>query len=150
MINDVIVVAFIGMVVAQTIKVPILRMKDGFWDWRMVFSTGGMPSSHTAAIVATALQVGLDSGFDSPLFGLAFVCASVIIHDAVKVRGESGKQASQINAINDALGKLVDVIDVNISEEERDERLKELIGHTVSEVLGGILCGMLVVLIYNI
>ncbi len=141
--NEVIIVCIISWALAQTFKLPIYYLRKGEWNPSIMLSTGSMPSSHTAIVVAMALEVGSILGYDSPEFGIGFVIAGIIIHDAVKVRGESGKQAQIIN-------QLLDAIDIHIDAVKRQEKLKELIGHTVSEVIGGFLVGASVVFVYNL
>ena len=52
---------------AQFIKVPIYFVVSKKWDWRLVTSTGGMPSSHSAAVTALSTGVALDHGMNSTL-----------------------------------------------------------------------------------
>lgn len=147
--NEVIIIGFVAMIVAQVVKIPIYYLKENKLDYKIAFSTGSMPSSHSAVVVATALQVGLIEGYDSAVFGVAFVLMGITIHDAVKVRGESGKQATVINTINKNVQMIMQIIDIKNTEEERNKNLKELIGHTASEVLGGILTGIILFIIMN-
>lgn len=141
--NQVLFVCILAWAIAQTMKYPIYYLKTGQSNIGIIFSTGSMPSSHTAIVTSLALEVGKVAGWNSPVFAVAFVLASIVIHDAVKVRGESGKQAQIIN-------KLVESLDFHVNFEKRQERLKELIGHTTSEVIGGFVVGLVVFLIYNL
>jgi len=94
-----------------------------------------MPSSHAAFVSALATTVGLDQGFDSALFAVCVVFASVVMYDAAGVRRAASTQARIINQIVDELfhGKPI-----------REERLRELLGHTPVEVLVGSVVGILV------
>ncbi len=148
--NDIIAVSFLCMVVAQVIKIPFYYLKTGEWNKQIVFSTGSMPSSHAAVVVGLASATGQTVGFDSPSFAIAFVFAAITIHDAVKVRGESGKQAKAINSLTTELSLLYQSLNMSADRYKREQNLKELIGHTYSEVLGGILTGLLVTYIYFI
>ncbi len=141
--NEVIIVCIISWAIAQVLKLPIYYLKKDEWNPRIMLSTGSMPSSHTAIVVSMSLEVGAILGYGSPEFGICFVIAGIVMHDAVKVRGESGKQAQIIN-------QLLDAIDIHIDAVKRQEKLKELIGHTVSEVLGGFIVGASVVFVYNL
>lgn len=131
-----------AVIIAQWFKLPVYYFKYGEWDWKIVTSTGSMPSSHTAFVTSLAFSIGIIEGFDATIFALAFVFALITIHDAVKVRGESGKQARVLNQMQDDLQIVASMANVkNINKSE--EKLKELIGHTNIEVLGGLIIGFI-------
>ena len=100
------------------------------------FSTGGMPSSHAAAVVALATAAGLSQGFNSPMFAACGVLSVIVMIDASGVRYETGKQATIINKITKELfsGKV----------EEINTGLKELVGHTPFQVFMGFVLGIAV------
>ena len=102
----------------------------------LLFSTGGMPSSHAAAVVALASAVGLSQGFGSAAFACAGVLAVIVMIDASGVRYETGKQATILNRITKELfsGKAEDI----------NTGLKELVGHTPFQVFMGFLLGIAV------
>jgi uncharacterized protein len=118
-----------------------------FWGWvrhkrfdlRTLFTTGGMPSSHSALVCSLATILGYDDGLDSPLFAMAVILALIVMYDARGVRQESGKQARILNRMMRELfsGK-------PISEQE----LKELLGHTATEVAVGAVVGVIYSLIW--
>ena len=93
------------------------------------------PSSHTAFVVSLTLMIGATQGFDSAIFALSFTMAAIVMYDATGVRRETGKQAVVINEI-------VQKMFVN-GESITDEELKELVGHTHVEVIGGVIVGLL-------
>jgi uncharacterized protein len=133
--NKVLVAVIIGWLLAQVLKIPTEYLRSRRWLWAMIFAAGGMPSSHTALMVSGTLAVGLYHGFDNPLFAIAVGATMIIAHDAAGVRRQAGKHAERINLLFDELlhGHLW-------SEDE----LKEVIGHTPLEVVGGIILGLLV------
>ena len=96
---------------------------------------GGMPSSHTALVVSLAAGIALREGLDSDLFAVAVVLAGIVMYDAAGVRRAAGKQAKVINKL---------VREMRVEHKVRDTRLKELLGHTPLEVLGGAVHGILV------
>ena len=100
----------------------------------MFFAAGGMPSSHSALLVSGTLAVGLYHGFDNPLFGLRVAITMIVVHDASGVRRQAGMHAERINLLFEELlkGHMWD-----------ENELKEVIGHTPLEVIGGILLGFL-------
>jgi uncharacterized protein len=133
--NKVLVAVLAGWLLAQILKIPTEYLRSRKWLWAMIFAAGGMPSSHTALMVAGTLAVGLYHGFDNPLFAIAVGVTMIIAHDASGVRRQAGKHAERINLLFDELlhGHFW-------SEDE----LKEVIGHTPLEVIGGIILGLLV------
>ena len=64
-----------------------------------LFASGGMPSAHSAAVVAMATVIGLKDGINSGLFGLALLFAIIIMYDAMKVRRSSGEQGAVIHQL---------------------------------------------------
>ena len=121
--------------VAQALKIPAYYLVEKKWDWHRFFGSVGMPSSHTAFVVSLTLMIGATRGFDSAIFALSFTMAAIVMYDATGVRRETGKQAV---IINESVQKMF----VN-GESITDEELKELVGHTHVEVIGGVIVGLL-------
>lgn len=134
------IAALIGWFVAQGMKIPIHYLVEHTWDWRRFFGSGGMPSSHTAMVVASSIMVGSLEGFGSPVFAVAVVLSFIVMYDATGVRRETGRQAEIINRI------LRDVL-IN-GKPISDRELKELVGHKPIEVFGGFLVGLAVAGMY--
>lgn len=127
-------------ILAQALKIPTYFLVEKQLNWRRFFGSGGMPSSHTASVVALSTLVGARNGFDSPLFAISLAFSVVVMYDAAGVRQETGKQGAIINVI---LRKVL-IDGKTISDDE----FKELVGHTPFEVLGGVLVGLLVGLVF--
>ena len=138
--NHVLFAALLGWFFAQGAKIPIYYLVEHKWDLRRFFGSGGMPSSHTAMVIASAIMVGLLEGFDKPVFAVAVVLAFIVMYDATGVRRETGTQAAVINQI------LKDVL-IN-GKKISDEELKELVGHTPLEVACGAITGVVVATVY--
>lgn len=121
----------IGWLVAQAIKFGLTLRKDGF-GWGDFVQSGGMPSSHSAFMVALATLVGLSNGLTSVSFGIAAALTGIIIYDAMGVRRTTGQQTDAINE----LAKLHKV------------KLKSVItvsrGHTPVEAFVGSMVGLIV------
>ncbi|MBR6185253.1 MAG: divergent PAP2 family protein [Clostridia bacterium] len=132
--------AVMAWAIAQAIKVLITVWLKREWDWRRWFGMGGMPSSHTAFVFSLMLMVGIKEGVASASFALAFALAAVVIYDAMGVRAETGKQGAVLNEIL----RRVLVEGQPITE----DTLKELVGHTPLEVLGGLCVGLAVTLMF--
>ena len=139
--NRPLVCAFFAWALAQVIKFFLYWAIEKKINWRRAWGSGGMPSSHSATVLALAVSLGLEQGFDSPSFALAVVMMSIVIYDAMGVRYETGKQGKIINQILEELfveGKPL-----------TDEKLKELVGHSPLEVLGGlIVCSLVLAVMY--
>lgn len=146
--NEILFVAIMGMVLAQLIKFPIYYLKHGKVYPPIILSTGSMPSSHTSFVVSLATAVGISSGTNSAVFAVGVVFAMITLHDAVKVRGESGKQAVVINELVLMVDELGQSINPKNDRAVRQDKLKTLIGHTGSEVLAGLILGLVWPLIY--
>ncbi|NLI20657.1 MAG: divergent PAP2 family protein [Clostridiales bacterium] len=140
LLNHVVICSPIAWFVAQALKVPLYYRVEHRWDWGRFIGSGGMPSSHTAMVVALSIAVGTLEGFQSALFGICFVLSTIVMYDATGVRRETGTQATVINQI------LKDVL-IN-GKRISDEELKELVGHTPFEVLGGFVLGAITAITY--
>src|SRR5690554_6470038 len=90
-------IAIFAIFFAQFIKVPIFFAITRKVDWSLLTSTGGMPSSHSAAVTALTTGVGLEAGFDSSLFAVAALFAIITMYDAAGVRRQAGEHAAIIN-----------------------------------------------------
>lgn len=92
-ISPYLLAALIGWVVAQGGKylIAVARSRTAR-EFRSLYISGGMPSAHSATVVAVATVVGLRDGVDGGLFGIAALLAAVVMYDAVMVRRSSGRQ----------------------------------------------------------
>ena len=107
--------------------------------WKFIVGSGGMPSSHSAVVAATAVSCGILYGFGSASFAVSTVLAIVVMRDAAGIRREAGKQAEAINAVTAELSKR--------KKNFADYTLAELLGHTPFQVFVGALLGVLMALL---
>lgn len=135
--NDTLIVSIIAWVLAQASKLVIVVLRERRVDLHVMASAGGMPSSHSAVVVALATRVGIDAGVGSTEFALALIFAGVVLYDAAGVRRAVSIQARILNRM------LEEVIEYQRFSEKR---LLELLGHTPFEVFVGSLLGLLVAL----
>jgi acid phosphatase family membrane protein YuiD len=133
--NHIFWTAMVGWFLAQGLKIPIDYLQNKRWNWALFFGAGGMPSSHSALVTSAALAAGLYHGFNSPIFALAVVVAMVVVYDASGVRRQAGMQATKINVLVEELLK---------GHPISQEHLREVIGHTPLETIGGVLLGLVV------
>lgn len=125
---------FGGWIVASTVKMILAAFKTHEFDFVYLFSTGGMPSSHSAAVCGLAAGIGYTYGFGSPLCVLATAFAVVTMFDAATVRRAAGEHARVLNAI---------VRDIKELKFKPKKRFRELLGHTRTEVVWGMVTGIL-------
>lgn len=120
----------------QIVKFAIFTMKHG-WKPEYMFTHGHMPSAHTAFAVSLAVSVGWYEGVTSGSFAIAAALAFVLVDDAARIRMYLGDQGRYLNM-------LVQQLDI---DESKFPRLKERVGHRVSEVIVGGLIGLIATLI---
>ncbi|MDF2037430.1 divergent PAP2 family protein [Cytobacillus oceanisediminis] len=133
---------------AQFVKVPIQFIATRKVDWSLLTSTGGMPSSHSAAVTALSTGVALETGIDSAVFAVSAVFAIITMFDATGVRRQAGEQAIVLNQLVADFNKFVEEAKTwqKKEEQEKQKELKELLGHKPIEVLFGGLTGILLTL----
>lgn len=136
---------------AQFIKVPIYYIVSRKLDWSLITSTGGMPSSHSAAVTALSTGVALDHGLDSSIFAISAVFAIITMFDATGVRRHAGEQATVLNQLVLDFNKFVEEAKVwpKKAESDKQKKLKELLGHQPIEVFFGGLTGILLSLLLH-
>ena len=134
---------------AQFVKVPIHFIATKKLNWSLITSTGGMPSSHSAAVTALSTGIALQSGLHSPVFAVSAIFAIITMFDASGVRRQAGEQAIVLNQLVADFNKLVEDVKTWPKKEEQEKRneLKELLGHKPIEVFFGGLTGIILTLI---
>ena len=128
--NRILIAGALGWLTAQVLKTIIFAITNHGLNWSRLVGDGGMPSGHSATVTAIAVSCGMELGFDSPIFAVACFMAIIVMHDAMGVRRETGKQSQVLN-------HLVEVVYAkNLTPEEK---LKEFVGHTPLQVFFGFL-----------
>lgn len=115
---------------------PVLSGKK--LNWSAAIQSGGMPSSHTAAVASMTLMIGIRDGFSSSIFSVALIFTFIIAHDAIKVRG--------------TMNTMIRLLERSISKEvlENEARLPETIGHSLIEVIAGFAMAVVIAVLANI
>lgn len=126
--------AAVAWAIAQGTKVLLEILIKGKSSWDTVFGTGGMPSSHSAFVMAIAASIGVLYGGRSPLFALAAGFALVVMYDAFNVRRAAGEHAKHINQMWEELREELQSVPAM-------ELLKESLGHTPLQVIVGAVLG---------
>lgn len=131
--NKMVYIPFFGFLIAQVIKVILYTVQERKLNFKWFVETGGMPSSHMATATALSTAIGLGEGFTSVAFALALAFNIFVMYDAAGVRRMLGKQAEVLNTIME---------DIYTRGEIEKNRVKELFGHTLLEVIVGALLGI--------
>ena len=128
-----------GWVVAQILKAitGVFKLKK-FTLTEFFFGTGGMPSSHTAAVIGLLTACGVKYGLGSGYFAISFILAMIVIRDAMGMRRQVGEHAKALNII------IKELAEAKNNRELTDKALGELVGHTPLQVYAGMIVGILV------
>jgi acid phosphatase family membrane protein YuiD len=113
--------------VVGPIKFLISSVRLRRWAFDLV-GNGGFPSNHSAVVSSMATLIALREGMDNPAFGVAVTLAFIVMIDANSLRQHVGRHAVAINRLHDGTAEYV--------------VLRERMGHTKIEILGGILTGI--------
>jgi uncharacterized protein len=132
--TEVVVIALVAAFMAQAIKFVSNLISIRQLNFRLLVETGGMPSSHSASMMAMATSVGLIEGFESVVFAVALGIALVVMYDAAGLRRAAGRMAGILNQITHDMYSQHPV--------RVPVRLRELLGHTPFEVMAGALLGI--------
>ena len=135
-----IVVPFATWFFIQLFKLIYDLVTTKKFNFKRILGAGGMPSSHSAVVVALCTMIGKNYGINSAIFGLSVIFAFVVMYDAAGVRRAAGKQAKLLNKIVQTPG---------LSGVEVTERLQEVLGHTPTQVFVGAFIGIIVGLIFG-
>lgn len=151
--NTPLMIALFAIIFAQFIKIPIQYAVTRELDWKLFSSTGGMPSSHSAAVTSLTTAVAYEHGVGSTIFAVSTMFAVITMYDATGVRFQAGQQALTINKLRSDLQLFMNETRdwSKKKEEEKIEELKTLLGHKPSEVFMGALTGIAIsVFVYNL
>ena len=148
--NNPLMIALFAVIFAQIIKVPIQFIATRKIDFSLIFSTGGMPSSHSAAVSALTTAIAIEHGLDSPYFAISCVLSVIVMYDATGVRRHAGEHATVLNQLVKDFQRFIEEAKhwPKKGELERQKELKELLGHQPIEVFFGALTGVLLAIIY--
>lgn len=133
--NKLIMLPTYSWFISQMLKVLWTLMTERRLRPSVFIRAGGMPSAHSAVVTSLATAVGRQQGADSPLFAVCLFFAAIVMYDAAGVRRAVGMQAAILNRMLDEYFE---------RQQFSEQRLRELIGHTPVQVLGGAALGFAV------
>lgn len=132
--------SILSMALAQFLKPWLDVLLRRPWHWQRFFDTGGMPSSHTSLVTTLTLGVGAVDGTSTTVFAVTLIFSMYFVFEATGLRQEVGQQARILN-------EMIDELLSHHAVRPDEDRLRELVGHTWAEVLGGGLVGVVVFLL---
>ena len=113
---------------SSTIKEAIHLAKHHTFSWYTFFlETGGMPSTHSAAVSALTTSIYYTQGI-SALFWASLVFSAVIVRDAFGVRKSVSDQAELVNTL--------------LSRADIEQKVNIILGHTPLQATIGVLVGI--------
>lgn len=136
--NRVLLAGIAGWATAQVLKAILYTILNKEFSLERLFGDGGMPSGHSATVSAMAMMSLLHYGVGSFEFAVTAMLAIIVMHDAMGVRLETGKQAKVLNELTELLKEK------NFVMAFSEEKLKEFVGHTPSQVGAGCVLGLLI------
>lgn len=141
--NRILITGAVAWMVSQVLKTIIYMIVNKEFSFERLMGDGGIPSSHSATVTSIAAMTGITQGWDSPIFAIAFFFAVIVMHDAMGVRLETGKQAK---VLNDLTEFMEDMLGQDLTPEDK---LKELVGHTPIQVFSGFVLGIVIAVIMS-
>ncbi len=126
-----IITPFAAWLIAGCSKFAINSIKAKSAAFKQI-GYGGFPSNHTSIVTSIAWLIALKEGADAPALGVAIALSFIVILDATSLRMKVGAHAQRLNALS-----------------ANEQPLRERVGHTPFEVLGGVLTGLLTALAVN-
>ncbi|KPV42051.1 divergent PAP2 family protein [Alicyclobacillus ferrooxydans] len=157
----------VAMVVAQVLKPILVMIQLRRIDWQRMRQSGGMPSSHTALVMALVFELALRYGGSDPRLAVAIFVAIIVMYDAAGVRWQTGRQAAVLNRLLHDLQAREQTEPVIQMQQKIVEGMKPLsvvkapwwlvdwpvlneqLGHKPTEVLGGVVVGAAVALLLH-
>lgn len=136
-VSEYLYVPLITWALAQAVKF-FLAVFKGSYKPSLLFSSGGMPSVHSATVASLATVALIDGGPASALFGIAGVFAAIVMYDSLGVRRAAGEQARALNHLIDDLMQTG-----TIKTHGKYGHLKEILGHRPLEVAVGAAMGVI-------
>jgi acid phosphatase family membrane protein YuiD len=134
-ISKVLLAVVLAFAVSHLMKMIIIALvHKQELHWADLVVTGGMPSDHSAVVVALVISLLFTEGV-SNLFIMSAVLAAIVIRDALGVRRTAGEEGKLLNRIIKIAGFKVKPVHYSL-------------GHTPVEVTVGVIigaaCGLIV------
>lgn len=156
--NYALTTSLLSWITAQVIKTVLYLIKHKKLSLERLTGAGGMPSAHSAVVCSLVISTVRTEGIASTTFAIVFAFAFVVMYDAMGVRRAAGLHAREINKLKKLIkefddelqDELDEKIDIYLNNSKEMKDLKEFLGHTPIEVLGGALLGIILTLLLPI
>lgn len=152
--NYPLVAAMMAIFISQVTKIPAAYFMKRPTTATLMFSTGGMPSSHSAGVTALITAIIIEHGWNSSLTAISLTFGILVMFDSMGVRRQSGEHGIIINELISDLQLLSKHLSKGVSAEMQEEikeelqndhlHTREFLGHKPIEVLGGMFYGGLI------
>ncbi|WP_309119501.1 divergent PAP2 family protein [Paenibacillus sp.] len=139
--NRAIITGLSTIAATQALKLPLEYATNGTWNWKTLFRTGGMPSSHSAGVASLATYIALKKGVKAVDFAISSIFGLIVMYDAMGIRRHAGEMAVELNDLDERVEKLADQ-HPGLYHRERRAELKEELGHLPREVAVGAMLGI--------
>src|SRR5574340_728737 len=133
--NRILVASIVAWAIAQFTKTIYELIRYHELRLNRLVSSGGMPSSHSALVMGLATATARIAGLQSAAFAISLVLAAIVMYDAAGVRRAVSIQARILNQM---------IEEAFQGKPFAEERLRELIGHTPTQVIVGALLGFVI------
>lgn len=148
--NKILDVVFIAWFIAQFYKVIFSLVVEKKINFRRMWETGGMPSSHSSTVTCLATCIGIMEGLKSNLFAITVIFSGIVMYDAAGIRRAAGKQAGVLNIFLEKIPLIIGKKQYKkYFKDEKTTKLKELLGHTPIEVFVGAIVGIVVGILFR-
>ncbi len=136
-------VSFSALIAAQALKPVFNYFKTGKWNYKLMFESGSLPSSHSSMVSSLVLSVGFVERFSSSIFAVTVVFAFIVMYDAANIRFYAGRNIQTTRQL------IRDLKANNINPPLLDNPIyeaptKEILGHSWFEVICGAILGLLI------
>ncbi|MEI5907262.1 divergent PAP2 family protein [Bacillus spongiae] len=141
--NKAVVTALFSIAFAQALKIPLYFFRTKIWKPKLFFQTGGMPSSHSAGVSSLTTFIALRRGISTIDFALSLIFGLIVMYDAQGIRRQTGELTLKVNSLDELVRKAHEHEPI-LYENQTQMKLKDMLGHQPSEVIGGALIGVLI------
>ena len=135
MISPALVITIAVQFACQAFKVVYYSIRHRRLEAARLISTGGMPSAHSAFVAALTMSMGLVEGWGSGVFTVAVVLAAIVVFDAMRLRRTVDRHSRLLQEL------------ATLLPEDRRSFNPVVVGHTVGEVVVGVVTGAVLALV---
>ncbi len=136
--NNIVICALLGWGLSQLAKLVLHLIIHKKLDLQQIFANGGMPSSHSATVIAAATSAAIAYGLGSAPFAITVILAVIVMNDAAGVRWQTGQLSKAIKKLWDERSE----------KKELDIKLKDVMGHRPLEIIVGAVVGFVIAITY--